>query len=61
MVLGGRDLIKVFRHFDDRGTLIGEDNFFGGLADLAKAQGFSDADVCATVIVLLFSDHPERR
>jgi hypothetical protein len=47
VVLGGGDLIALFRHWDDRGTLIDENNFFGGLADLAKARGFSDADVCA--------------
>jgi hypothetical protein len=47
VVLGGHDLIGMFQHWDDRGTLIDEDNFLGGLADLAKARGFSDADVCA--------------
>jgi hypothetical protein len=47
VVLGGRDLIKMFQHWDDRGTLIDENNFLGGLADLAKANGFSDPDVCA--------------
>jgi hypothetical protein len=47
VALGGHDLIGVFQHWDERGTLLDEDNFLGGLSDLAKARGFSDADVCA--------------
>jgi hypothetical protein len=46
VALGGSDLLTLFEHWDDRGTYLNEDNFFGGLADLAKARGYSDTDVC---------------
>jgi len=47
VVLGGRDLRELFSYWDARGTLLREDNFLGGLADLAKARGFAEADVCS--------------
>ena len=46
VALAGTDLETLFEHWDDRGTLLGEDNFLGGLADLAKARGYTDAEVC---------------
>ncbi|HZR80719.1 MAG TPA: hypothetical protein VFD92_06460 [Candidatus Binatia bacterium] len=45
--LPGTDLITLFEHWDDRGQLLREDNFLGGLADLLKAKGISESDVCA--------------
>jgi hypothetical protein len=55
VALGGTDLRTLFEYWDDRGTYLNEDNFFGGLADLAKARGYSDADVC-----VLFELHQDR-
>jgi hypothetical protein len=55
VALGGSDLLRLFEYWDDRGTYLNEDNLFGGLADLAKARGYSDADVC-----LLFELHQDR-
>lgn len=52
IALAGGGLLKLFQHWDDRGTLLREDNFFGGLADLAKEDGYADGDVCT-----LFSLH----
>jgi hypothetical protein len=46
VALGGTDLETLFGYWDDRGTYLNEDNFLGGLADLAKARGYSEADVC---------------
>jgi hypothetical protein len=47
VALGGRDLDDLFAYWDARGTLLDESNFLGGLADLAEARGFAEADVCA--------------
>lgn len=46
VALAGTDLESLFEHWDDRGTLLGEDTFLGGLADLVKARGFSEAEAC---------------
>jgi len=45
--LPGTALATLFEHWDDRGQLLNEDNFLGGLADLMKAQGVAESDVCA--------------
>jgi hypothetical protein len=47
VVLSGRDVRDLFSYWDARGTLLREDNFLGGLADLAKARGYGEAEVCA--------------
>jgi len=45
-LFGGR-LETLFDYWDARGHNLREDNFLGALADLMKAEGVSDADVCA--------------
>ncbi len=47
VALAGSDLRALFEHWDARGTLLREDNFMGGLADLAEERGYAEADVCA--------------
>jgi|GEM_PF-5519501 len=47
VALAGGDLEALFEHWDARGTLLREDNFLGGLADLAESRGYAEADVCA--------------
>jgi hypothetical protein len=47
VVLEAKDLGALFEHWDERGTLLREDNFLGGLADLAEERGYAEADVCA--------------
>jgi hypothetical protein len=54
--LPGTRLLTLFEHWDDRGTLINEDNFLGGLADLLKAEGMAETEVCA-----LFALHDASR
>lgn len=54
--LPGARLLTLFEHWDDRGTLINEDNFLGGLADLLKAEGMAETEVCA-----LFALHDASR
>lgn len=46
IALDPTDLESIFRHWDKRGTLLNEDNFLGGLADLLRTRGYSDAQVC---------------
>jgi hypothetical protein len=57
VALGGTDLEALFGHWDDRGTYLNDENFLGAIADLAKAQGYSEADVCA-LFELHSSDFP---
>lgn len=44
--LAPTDLEAIFEHWDERGTLLNESNFLGGLADLLRARGYGDAQVC---------------
>ena len=46
VVLPASDIRALFEYWDERGTLLREDNFLGGLADLAKARGYAEAEVC---------------
>ena len=50
--LAPTDLPEIFERWDERGTLLNESNFLGGLGDLLQERGFSEAEVCA-----LFSLH----
>ncbi len=45
--LPGSALEELFDQWDDRGQLLREDSFLGGLADAMKANGVPEADVCA--------------
>jgi len=47
VTLPGTDLSTLFERWDDRGQLLREDNFLGGLADVMKGEGVADSDVCA--------------
>jgi hypothetical protein len=44
--LPASDLRRLFGYWDARGTLLNEDNFLGGLADLARARGYREIEVC---------------
>jgi hypothetical protein len=45
--LAPTDLPAIFEHWDERGTLLNESNFLGGLGDLLQERGYSEAEVCA--------------
>ncbi|MBM4244302.1 MAG: hypothetical protein FJ148_10870 [Deltaproteobacteria bacterium] len=45
--LPGAALLDLFDQWDDRGQLLREDSFLGGLADAMKAHGVPEADRCA--------------
>jgi hypothetical protein len=47
VALSGARFETLFEHWDDRGTLMREDNFLGGLADLMAAEGVAESDICA--------------
>jgi hypothetical protein len=51
VALFGTDLETLFSHWDDRGTYLNDENFMGAVADLAKARGYSDTDVCAFFVI----------
>ena len=45
--LPGSAISELFDQWDDRGQLLREDSFLGGLADAMKANGVPEADRCA--------------
>ena len=46
VALSRSDLRALFDHWDARGSFLNESTFLGGLADLAAARGYSEAEIC---------------
>ncbi len=50
IALEGHELFEIFDYWNKRGSLITEDTFLGGLADLLYDRGYDESQVCGLFI-----------